>query len=159
MVGRVHRINVSRGGVPKRSIGQARIDAAGVAGDRQATPKVHGGPDRAVCLFALERIEALQAEGHNIEAGSSGENLTLAGIRWDGLAPGDRLRIGAGVVLEVTSYTAPCEQNARWFKDGNFLRISHKRHPGWSRLYARVVHPGEVQTGDQVIVERRGTDT
>lgn len=155
MLGRVHQISVSGGGVPKRPVPEARIDADGVAGDRQATPKIHGGPDRAVCLFSLELIQALQAEGHTIDAGSTGENLTLAGIRWEGLAPGDHLRIGGGVVLELTSYSAPCAHNARWFKDGDVRRISHEHRPGWSRLYARVVRAGEVRRGDQVIVEKQ----
>lgn len=156
MRGRVHQISVSRGGVPKRAVEQARIEVEGVSGDRQATPKIHGGPDRAVCLFSLELIQALQSEGHSIEAGCTGENLTLAGIRWETLAPGDRLRIGGEVVLELTSYTAPCEHNAQWFADGDFRRISHKHHPGWSRLYARVVQAGDVKRGDEVVVEKTG---
>src|SRR5437899_862580 len=76
----VHQINVSNGGVPKHPVPEARITVDGVAGDCQRSPKIHGGPDRAVCLFSLEVIEALRAEGHSIAPGSSGENLTLAGL-------------------------------------------------------------------------------
>jgi MOSC domain-containing protein YiiM len=63
------------------------------------------------------------------------------------------LRIGPDVRLEVTSYTVPCKQQTQWFKDGNFMRISQKKHPGWSRLYARVLAEGVVQPGDTVAVE------
>ena len=79
----VHQISVSDGGVPKRPVFEARVTAQGVAGDRQRNVKVHGGPDRAVCLYSLELIEALKQEGHPIAPGSSGENFTLAGLDWN----------------------------------------------------------------------------
>ena len=141
--------------MPKLPVPEARITVEGVAGDRQRNREVHGGVDQAVCLFSLEVIEALQAEGHAIKPGSSGENLTIAGLEWAGLKPGDRLRIGDAVLLEIMSYTSPCKYNAQWFVDGEFSRISQKLHPGWSRLYARVLAEGVVRPGDAVAVEER----
>ena len=153
----VHQINVSDGGVPKYPVLEAKISTEGVEGDRQRNLKVHGGPDRAVCLFSLELIERMQDEGHSIDAGSSGENLTLAGLDWDTLAPGTTLKIGPDVQLEVASYCAPCEHNARWFRDGDIKRISQRTNPGWSRLYARVLRPGVVRSGDVVeVMDGRG---
>src|SRR6266545_917099 len=90
----VHQINVSDGGVPKRPVLEAGVSEQGVAGDRQRNVNVHGGPDRAVCLFSLDLIERLQDEGHSIDAGSSGENLTLAGVEWPLIKPGVRLSVG-----------------------------------------------------------------
>lgn len=148
--GWLHRINISDGGVPKLPVAEAMITSDGVTGDRQRNRTVHGGADRAVCLFSLERIEALRQEGHVIYPGASGENLTLAGLDWDAVGPGDRLRIGETVELELTSYTTPCRYNARWFFGGNYGRISHKRHPGWSRLYAKVLREGLIRQGDRV---------
>lgn len=149
----LHQISVSDGGVPKLPVAEARLTVNGVAGDRQRNLEVHGGVDRAICLFSLEVIEALQAEGHSIRPGSSGENLTIAGLDWPKLLPGDRLRIGDTVLLELVSYTAPCKYNAQWFENGDFSRISQKLHPGWSRLYARVLTEGVVRPGDRVTVE------
>lgn len=149
----LHQISVSNGGLPKLPIPTARITKERVEGDRQKTPLIHGGPDRAVCLFSLELIEALQAEGHPIAPGSSGENLTLAGVDWAGLAPGRRIAVGDQVRLEIMSYTAPCKQNTCLFRDGDFSRISQDLHPGWSRLYARVLAEGTVRVGDSVTVE------
>ena len=103
----------------------------------------------------------MQAEGHSIKPGSSGENLTIAGLAWSELKPGNCLRIGEHVLLEIKSYTSPCKYNAQWFVDGNFTRISQKLHPGWSRVYARVLEEGVVMPGDAVAVESRkiaGTD-
>lgn len=149
----LHQISVSDGGVPKLPVPEGRITINGVAGDRQRNPDIHGGPNRAVCLFSLEVIEALQAEGHSIKPGSSGENLTIAGLEWAELKPGDRLRIGDAVRLEIMNYTSPCQFNAQWFIDSNFTRISQKKYPGWSRLYARVLAEGVVRPGDSVAVE------
>jgi MOSC domain-containing protein YiiM len=149
----LHQISVSDGGVPKLPVPEARVTVDGVAGDRQRNLEAHGGVDRAVCLFSLEVIEALQAEGHSIKPGASGENLTIAGLDWPKLQPGDRLRIGDTVRLEIVKYTEPCRFNAQWFVDGNFNRINQKKHPGWSRMYARVLAEGVVRSGDEVVVE------
>ena len=149
----LHQISISDGGVPKLPVAEARLTVNGVAGDRQRNLEAHGGVDRAICLFSLEVIEALQAEGHSIRPGSSGENLTIAGLDWPKLLPGDRLRIGDTVLLEMTSYTSPCKYNAQWFANGDFSRISQKLHPGWSRLYARVLAEGVVRPGARVTVE------
>lgn len=147
MAGRVHQINVSPGGVPKLPVPRAKLTAGGVEGDSQANRELHGGPDKAVCLYSLEVIEALRAEGHSIFAGAAGENLTLEGIDWDRVVPGVHLRIGP-VLLEVTAPTNPCQKNARWFVDGHFGRMHQGRHPGWSRMYARVLEEGSVTAGD-----------
>ena len=146
----VHQINISDGGLPKLPVLEAKITKQRVEGDRQRNLKVHGGPDRAVCLFSLELIERLQDEGHSIGPGSSGENLTLAGLTWEELVPGIRVSIGPDVRLEIASYCAPCESNACWFREGEFARISQKKNPGWSRLYARVLQGGVVRPGDAV---------
>ena len=202
----VHQVSLSDGGVPKRAVPSARITKEGLIGDRQRNRKFHGGPDRAVCLYSLEIIvalraeghsigpgsagenltvagmdwpqlepgdrqrnrkfhggpdravclysleiiEALRAEGHSIGPGSAGENLTVAGIDWSHLEPGDRLGIGPDLQLEITSYTAPCRLNGQWFKDGNSERMAQEAHPGWSRLYARVLVEGTVHPGDPV---------
>jgi MOSC domain-containing protein YiiM len=149
----LHQISVSDGGVPKLPVPEGHVTVQGIAGDRQRNRDVHGGPDQAVCLFSLEVIEALQAEGHAIKPGASGENLTIAGLDWSQLKPGDRLHIGEHVRLEIKSYTSPCKYNAQWFAGGNFSRMSQKLHPGWSRLYAKVLIEGVVRPGDPVTVE------
>lgn len=150
----VYQINVSDGGVPKHPVLEAVIATIGVKGDRQQNLKFHGGPDRALCLFSQELIERLQDEGHSIEAGFSGENLTLAGLDWEKLKLGAQLQIGPDVRVELMSYTVPCAKNARWFRDGDFKRVSQKVNPGWSRLYARVLVEGVVRPGDVVVLEQ-----
>ena len=150
MNARVVQISVSPGGVPKTAVPRARVSVEGVEGDAHRNHDHHGGPDRAVCVYAMEAIEALQAEGHAVAPGSLGENLTIAGLDWPSVVPGSRLRVSGTILLEVTRYTSPCMNIARVFVDGRFGRVSQKQHPGWSRLYARVVVPGTIATDDPV---------
>jgi MOSC domain-containing protein YiiM len=147
---RVAQINVSPGGVPKLPVETVTIGVQGLDGDGHRDHAHHGGPDRAVCLFSLEAIEALQAEGHPIAPGTLGENLTVHGLDWPRVTPGRRLRVGPEVVLEVTRYTSPCVNITRSFLDGDYARVSQKRHPGWSRVYARVLVAGRVRRGDAI---------
>jgi len=145
----VHQISASGGGVPKTPLDRAVIDINGVVGDDQTSKKYHGGPDRALVLYSLEVIAALQAEGHPINPGSTGENLTIAGLDWDDMTPGTKVRIGQ-TVAQITDFASPCWKIVDSFSDKESSRISQSEHPGWSRVCARVIIGGTVQTGDEV---------
>jgi MOSC domain-containing protein YiiM len=148
MSGVVKSINVSSGGVPKRPVPTVHIGRAGLEGDGHDDPR-HGGPDAAVCLSSLEIITRIAGEGHPIAPGSTGENLTIEGLDWSRVAPGVRLRIGE-VMLEVTTFTAPCRTIRAAFREGDFTRIHQAQHPGESRVYARVLTEGSVRTGESI---------
>lgn len=150
--GVVHQLSASDGGVPKRPVTVAEVGDRGLIGDRQAARQHHGRPLQALCLWSLEIIDALQAEGHPIEPGAAGENITLSGIDWSTIRPGTQLLIG-DVLAEISAWSTPCSKNAQWFSDGDFNRMDHERHPGWSRAYAWVREPGTIRSGDPVIVE------
>jgi MOSC domain-containing protein YiiM len=66
------------------------------------------------------------------------------------VAPGIRVEVGNEILLEVSSFTNPCKTIKGSFIDGEFIRIAQKFHPGWSRVYARVISEGEVHVGDPV---------
>ena len=146
-MGVVHAINVSNGGVPKLPRESCFVGVNGLEGDRQRDLRYHGGPERAVCLYSLDLIRALQAEGHSIEPGSIGENLTLTDVDWGRMVPGARVEVGA-VVLQLTDYAAPCSNIARSFERRQYARVNQKIHAGWSRLYARVLTEGTLRVGD-----------
>lgn len=148
-MGRIHQINTSNGGVPKLAVDSAVVDASGVVGDEQADKVHHGSPDQALCLYSLEVIETLRSEGHSIAPGSAGENITVSGLDWQRVVPGTRMNIGP-VEIEVTYYATPCAKNAQWFKEGRFNRMHASKHPGESRVYARVLEGGPIATGDPV---------
>lgn len=148
----IHQINVNpNGGVPKHGVDSARLLTGGVEGDRQNHRRFHGGPMRAVCLYSLELIEELCGEGHSIQPGSTGENLTVSGLDWSQMKSGVALQVGAAQI-ELTKTAAPCQQIAGSFHEGEFKRMSQKTHRGWSRWYARVLVEGEVRVGDEVRV-------
>ena len=150
----IHQINVSNGGVPKRPVDQATIDERGLVDDHQADLVHHGSPDQALCLYSLEVIERLRAEGHPIEPGFAGENLTITGLDWHDIVPGVRLTFGTEVEAEVTFYTPPCSKNAGWFVGGDFTRMAQGSHPGESRVYAKVLKGGSVRPADEVALVR-----
>ncbi len=94
-VGVVASVNVNRGGVPKPPVDGTRILRLGLEGDGHHQPEpIHGGVDAAVCLYAQEAIERVRDSGDIAFPGAYGENLTLLGIDWGSLAPGDRLAFG-----------------------------------------------------------------
>ena len=149
--GRIAQLSISAGGVPKLPVPEARVARLGLEGDAHDYTR-HGGPERAVCLFSLEMIDALAAEGHAIEPGTIGENVTVEGIDWNLVTPGARLQLGDEVVLEVTRYTSPCYKIAPVFLGNEYRRVSQKLNPGWSRVYTRVLVEGSLRTGDRIRV-------
>ncbi len=144
------QISVSRGGVPKTAVPAARVTAEGLDGDAHRDLEHHGGPERAVCIYSMEAIKRLQAEGHSIAPGSMGENVTVEGLDWSAVVPGSHVLLGSKVLLQVTRYTSPCVNITGSFKGGEFARVSQKRHPGWSRVYARVLAEGTIRRDDPV---------
>ena len=143
------QINLSKGGVPKLPIGRAIVDELGIVGDKHRDGKHHGGPERALCLYALELIEALRSEGHPILPGGAGENITARGLDWSRLARGRKLLLGE-VIAEFTDWATPCRNIAGCFQGGLFKRTSHELHPGWCRAYARVLRGGVIAPGDRI---------
>ncbi len=150
MDGHIFQLNCSQGGVPKLPVRATLLTTNGLVGDAQAHTNFHGGPERALCLFALERILELQKEGHTIYPGSAGENVTVAGLDWNLFAPGALVALGDEVLVEISSYTTPCKTIRASFVSGAFERIAQKKHAGYSRVYARVLQTGRLAIGQPV---------
>lgn len=144
---RIFQLSRSAGGVPKLAVREARATVLGLDGDGHAHPKIHGGPERALCLYSLEAILALQAEGHPIFPGSTGENVTITGFAWTTLAAGTRLHLGEDVVVELTRIASPCKQIVESFSDRNSKRLAD---PAIGRWYARVLREGVLRVGQPV---------
>lgn len=149
--GHVVQLNRSSGGVPKVAVPAVDVSWRGVAGDVQRARQHHGRPWQALCIWSLEVIEALNAQGHHLVPGATGENVTVAGLPWAEVRAGVRLALGS-VLCEVSSYTEPCSKNARWFAGGDF-RVMHASRGPVSRVYATVLEPGRIETGDPAILE------
>lgn len=155
----VFQLNVSGGGVPKLPVPHIEVaaDGTGVLGDVQQERKHHGRPWQALCLWSLDVIDALKDEGHAIEPGYAGENVTVEGLDWLLVRPGTRMRIG-DVLCEITAPAIPCKKQTAWFSGGDWMRIDDDRHPGWARMYAGVIEGGTVRRGDTVEIVRPTKD-
>ncbi|WP_299539242.1 MOSC domain-containing protein [uncultured Streptomyces sp.] len=128
--------------------------AAGLAGDLIGDVRNHGGPDQAVYAYAREDLDARAGEwGMPLAHGTFGENLTTRGLDVNGARIGERWRIGADVVLEVSCPRIPCGTFQGWLeRDGWIKRFTRDSRPG---AYLRVVTAGQVRAGDPVRIEHR----
>lgn len=151
MTGTIASLHASTGGVPKRAIADAVVDAGGIVGDGQSNRRHHGRPWQALCLWSADVIDALRSEGHPIEPGGAGENLLIRGVDWSRIRGGLTIRIGA-VVARTSGPAAPCHKIGDSFTGRHWDRISHDERPGWARWYASVVHGGTVRPGDTVTI-------
>ncbi|MFF3498687.1 MOSC domain-containing protein [Streptomyces sp. NPDC003247] len=145
-------------GIDKRPTdGPVRVSApgpsgtagSGLAGDAVCDLRHHGGDDQAVYAFAREDLDDWERElGRTLSNGVFGENLTLTGLDVSGARIGERWRVGADVVLEVTAGRVPCRTfqghvgEQRWVR-----RFTQKAATG---AYLRVITPGEIRAGDPV---------
>ncbi|WP_210591536.1 MOSC domain-containing protein [Streptomyces sp. GESEQ-35] len=134
--------------------GPKGVGASGVAGDAVCETRHHGGDDQAVYAVAREDLDDWERElGRPLANGTFGENLTTVGLDVSGALIGERWRIGADVVLEVTCGRIPCDTfqahmgERRWVK-----RFTAKGAPG---AYLRVIEPGEIRAGDPVEIVHR----
>ena len=143
--GTIAHLHASRG-LPKKSIDSARIGWDGIEGDVQHSRRHHGRPWQALCIWSTDAIDTLRAEGHPIDHGHAGENITVSGIPAAAFRPGAHFVIG-DVRGFLTSYAYPCSQNKEWFARGDFMRMWHERGDQ-SRLYAMVTRTGSVRPGD-----------
>lgn len=149
MTARIFHLAISDGGAPKNAIREGVVGETGIAGDRQKHTKIHGGPMRALCLYSLELIQKLQAEGHPIYPGSAGENVTISGLDWSALRAGTRLALGDEVEVELTWVSEPCKNISESFIGRQFKRLEE---PGEMRWYCKILRPGTLRIAQPVRV-------
>lgn len=142
--GRIVAVCIGPGGIPKHPVEEADVSESGLDGDAHRF-HLHGGANRAVCLFSAEDAASLLADGVPCEApGSFGENLHTEGLDYRALAAGDRLAVGEEVVLEIFDIREPC----------GTLKKLDRRFPdlmvGRSGFVCRVVRPGTIRPGEAI---------
>jgi MOSC domain-containing protein YiiM len=118
-----------------------------LAGDRQAFLEFHGGPDKAVFVFASENHAYWQKalDGADIPFGAQGENLTTSGLLESTVCIGDIFTAGE-TRFQVTQPRQPCWKIGR--RNGNLkelpVMMEKTARSGW---YFRVLQEGMVEAG------------
>lgn len=132
-----------------------------VKGDRCRNRLVHGGPLKAVLMIAAEWIDELAARGYPVFYGALGENLTVSGLdphRW---RAGQRYRVGQDAVIELTKLRTPClnldvygpQIKAEIYDAQCQAKDVTSPRWGYGGFYARIIRPGLIQAGDEIILE------
>jgi MOSC domain-containing protein YiiM len=129
--------------------GRRSVRFHNIEGDQQADLTVHGGPHKAVYLYASEhyRYWSEQLPGVGLPFGMFGENLTTAGIDEESVHIGDRFRIGSAI-LQVAQPRMPCYKlNLRFGRPDIVKKFWHS---GLSGIYFSIVTEGDLAAGDSI---------
>ncbi len=142
--GTILAVCIGPGGIPKHSVTEARATPDGLVGDKQRY-RIHGGPNRALCLFAIEDYVSLRRDGVACEhPGTFGENVLVQGLDFAQLLPGDMLALGDEVRIELFDVREPC----------GTLKSVDARFPnlmlGRSGFVCRVLREGLLRPGQLV---------
>lgn len=141
--------------VVKESVsGSAAVRHEGLVGDEQADRKNHGGPDKALLVFASEHYADPASPVFRLAVGSLGENVSTRGVVEADLRVGDVVRLG-DTVCQVSQPRRPCfKMAARHGLRDLPVRMQDAGHTGY---YLRVLVPGRVEAGQLVVLERRAS--
>lgn len=135
-------------------VGPVPLTQGGHAGDRVADRRHHGSPDQAVCCHPHEHYAFWNAEypGAGLGPGAVGENWTITGGNEQTVCIGDVYRVGTARV-QVSAARVPCAKQERKVRVPGFLRrVRETKRTGW---YLRVLTPGELAAGDELVLESR----
>lgn len=141
--------------IKKRPVeGPVHVGAVNIEGDEQADLRLHGGPDKAVCVYPAAHLAYWRdllyrpALGH----GDFGENLSVAGVTENDVAVGDTLAVGTAL-LQISQPRSPCWKLARrWEHESLALEVQRTGYTGW---YLRVLEQGEIEVGQRLRLIQR----
>ena len=139
-----------KSGIFKQPIkGSIKVNRLGLEGDYQANKKLHGGIQKAICIYPAEHYDLWREElgRPDLSFGDFGENLTTFGLMEDDVCLGDRFRIGSAEMV-VTQPREPCVTlNARLDIVDLSIRF---RKSGRSGFYFSVAKEGILNNGDAI---------
>ena len=128
----------------------------GLFGDESADRRLHGGWDKAVCAYSQDHYPAWENFFcRTLSPGSFGENFTIKGLVEETVYLGDIYRIGMAE-FQVSQPRVPCQKINRIFERNDVVRKI--RSTGKSGFYLRVLKPGNVLSGDPLVLLSRPDD-
>ena len=127
--------------------GSVMVRRLNLDGDAQGDPRVHGGPDAAIYVYASDDYPfwAEQLKRQIPNYGWFGENLTVEGASSEVMCFGDVWRVGEAL-LQVTTPRSPCYKLDH--KMGIRYFAARFRRSGRIGFYNRVLEEGLVHAGD-----------
>ncbi len=128
--------------------GPLRLRETGLEGDGQADVEHHGGPDKAVCVYAVEHLPYWRGRlDPELEPGAFGENFSTEGLLEAKVRIGDVFRVGTAVA-QVSQPRIPCFKLAARHGEGELALWV--KETGLTGFYLRCLQPGEVRAGDKI---------
>ena len=132
--------------------GPVLVEKRGLAGD-QATQPYHGSLEAAVCFHSLAHYQFWNEHyGMSLAPGGVGENLTIDGADESLVCLGDIFEIGSAR-LQISSPRTPCETQARRVGRADWIELTLESMR--TGMYARVLAPGRLQDGDELVLIAR----
>ena len=128
------------------------VNTSGIFGDKQADLSIHGGLQKAVCVYPYEHYsvwENILEKNNTFNFGAFGENLTIQGLTEQHVFVGDQWTIGSAI-FEVTEFREPClKLNIKLnCKQASRFMLNHQIS-GW---YLKVLKEGSIKAGDTINV-------
>lgn len=103
------------------------------------------GNHRQLSLLSMGSIEKMRKLGADVGPGDFAENLTIEGdLVLYKLPVGTRLRVGDGIVLEVTQIGKECHSHCAIFQQVGTCVMPLEG------IFTRVIKGGSVKTGDEI---------
>jgi MOSC domain-containing protein YiiM len=122
-----------------------------LAGDGQASTKIHGGEDKAVLGYAASHYPKWRTELSlpDLPYGAFAENFTMSLLDETSVCLGDVYALGAARV-QVSQPRQPCSNiTRRWKLHGLTEKVEATGRTGW---YMRVLEESEVVAGEPVVL-------
>jgi MOSC domain-containing protein YiiM len=150
---------VQSGFVKAPAAGPLWLNKTGLEGDGQADLKVHGGPEKAACLYPLEHYPYWEDRlGRRLPEAAFGENFSTEGFVESEVCIGDVFRVAGpvgshGAVVQVSQPRQPCYKLAA--RHGVKKLALWVQESGLTGFYFRVLEEGEVEAGVELVLAER----
>ncbi len=144
-------------GINKNPVdGPVFVSHVNIEGDGQADLTVHGGLDKAVCVYCFEHYSYWEETlGQKLSAGAFGENLTISGATEEEIMIGDIYQMGE-VVFQVSQPRQPCYKlSVKWNEPPLPVMI---KETGYSGFYFRILQEGVIKPGETLRLVKRHPD-
>lgn len=151
------------GGVKLRSAinkhtrqGLVEVTELGLVGDEQQYV-MHGGVDKALHVYCESHYakwnDLVPGRNHLFVVGGFGENLSFSSLHEGNVCIGDKFRLGAEVIVQVSEPRQPCYKLGHRFEYNKMSRLVQDN--GMTGWYFRVLKPGFIQEGDELVFIER----